>query len=271
MKHVFGMVIGFAILCSTVCAQQAADSPNGAAPKVLSTSPEAYVQDVDPALDKISVTFDQPMQDRSWSWTGGGETYPQLTGKPSYDDTQTICAMPVKLEPGKAYWVGINSPSHQNFKSADGQPARRYVILFATKSAEGKPTPIPQDMLKSAKQINGRPTPAPAAAKPGPDQQAATKASDAWLQLVDAEKYAEMWQALDPLAQTLTDEKTFTNQVSAVRTAMGKLTQRKFASAEQKTSLPGVPDGNYFILQYNSSFEKKKQAVETAVMARARR
>lgn len=123
-------------------------------PIVVRTTPTAFADDVDPKLDKITVTFDKPMMDGSWSWTGGGETYPKVTGKIHYDDLKRTCTLPVKLQPGKVYWVGINSPSHKNFKTPARKPARWYAILFATKSADGKPTPIPQKMLRRAKQIN---------------------------------------------------------------------------------------------------------------------
>ncbi len=124
-----------------------------AAPRVVKTSPVAFDNDVDPSLDKITVTFDRPMTDKSWSWTGGGETFPKIQ-TPSYNASKTTCTLPVKLQPGKVYWVGVNSPSHRNFKSADGTAAARYVILFATKSADGKPTPLPDDMARRARAIN---------------------------------------------------------------------------------------------------------------------
>ena len=82
-------------------------------PLVISTTPAAFTNNVDPSLKKITVTFSQPMMDRSWSWTGGGETYPKTTARPHYDKSKMTCTLPVKLEPGKVYWVGINSPSQQ--------------------------------------------------------------------------------------------------------------------------------------------------------------
>jgi len=125
------------------------------APVITGTNPQAYANDVTPSLEKITVTFDQTMKDNSWSWTGGGETYPQTTGQPSYDPNRTICRLPVRLAPGKVYWVGINGSIYWNFKSAEhGAPARRYVILFATMDSSGNPTPIPADLLTKAKKIN---------------------------------------------------------------------------------------------------------------------
>lgn len=123
-------------------------------PRVVRTNPAAFKNDVSSDLNQITATFNQPMTDKSWSWTGGGETFPEVVGEISYNATRTVCTLPIKLEPGKAYWIGINSPSHRNFKNARGIPAARYVILFATAGANGKPTKIPAEMLAEAKRIN---------------------------------------------------------------------------------------------------------------------
>jgi len=138
----------------------AAAEPNSIEPEVsgplaiVKTSPEAFAKDVDPATTAITVTFNQKMRDGSWSWTGGGETYPEPVGSPSYLPDMKTCQRNVKLQPGKVYWIGVNSPSHKNFKNERGEPAPWYIILFATKDASGKPTPIPDDLLKRAQQIN---------------------------------------------------------------------------------------------------------------------
>jgi hypothetical protein len=134
------------------------------APVVVKTIPAALANSVSANLAKVTVTFDQPMLDKSWSWTGGGDTYPKITGQISYDAPRTTCTLPVKLEPGKVYWIGINSPSYQNFQSPTHKPAGRYVILFATVGTDGKPTPIPEEMLNQAKAINDV-SGSPAAAK----------------------------------------------------------------------------------------------------------
>jgi tetratricopeptide (TPR) repeat protein len=123
-------------------------------PIVIKTNPIALANDVSPDLDKITVTFDRPMMDQSWSWTGGGDTLPQKTGSFSYDSARTTCTFPTKLAPGKVYWLGVNSRDYKFFQTTARVPAQQYVILFATKTADGKPTPIPQDMLDEAKTIN---------------------------------------------------------------------------------------------------------------------
>jgi beta-lactamase regulating signal transducer with metallopeptidase domain len=126
---------------------------HSSAPRVISTTPAVFDDAVSPEIDKITVTFDQPMMDKNWSWTGS-KMFPKTTGHPRYNKNRTTCSLPVELEPGKVYRVGINSQSHQNFKSANGAPAKQYVILFATKDSNGKPTPIPEDLLEKARAVN---------------------------------------------------------------------------------------------------------------------
>jgi len=136
------------------CLQNATAMVQGSVPLVVSTTPAAFTDNVSPDLEKITVTFDQPMMNLSWSWVGGGDTFPETTGKSSYDKSKTICSLPVKLEPGKFYWVGINSPQHKYFQTTAGIPAQPYVILFATKDKDGKATAIPENFIEEAKQIN---------------------------------------------------------------------------------------------------------------------
>ena len=388
-----------------------------AAPLVVKTTPAALADNVDPSLGKMTVTFDRPMIDKSWSWTGGGETYPEAAGKISYDANRTTCTMPVKLQPGKVYWVGVNSPSHRNFKTPDRVPAKWYIILFATRSADGKPKPLPADMLKRAKAINAAaatqqaepseqvkrdaenlsaegwalwnqrklpeaeakfkaavekdPTnanawnglgwaqmnqgkvlnakdafekavaadpklagalnglgwiakgqgktdeamrfwrqavealPSATAALSGlastlyeqgqyekavehyqamlkiePDSAeakaglakaemarqaiaAAAPVAQAWITLVDEGKIAESWEQSSKLFQTGIAKDKWGAVLKSAREPLGKLQSRKLISATYMTSVPGAPDGQYLVVQFEAVFENKRQAVET--------
>ncbi len=123
--------------------------------RVKATYPAVYDNKVPATLEALQVNFNTAMRDRSWSWTGSGERYPKLDGEVSYDSSITTCRMPVKLEPGKVYMVGINSPSHKNFKSKDGIPATPFVLIFATANPDGSPTEIPTELIEYARRING--------------------------------------------------------------------------------------------------------------------
>ena len=49
----------------------------------------------------------------------------------------------------------------------------------------------------------------------------------------------------------------------AVRKPLGKLISRKVKTNVYTSSLPGAPDGDYVVIQFDTSFENKKTAVET--------
>ncbi|HET6280831.1 MAG TPA: DUF4019 domain-containing protein [Polyangia bacterium] len=94
-------------------------------------------------------------------------------------------------------------------------------------------------------------------------QKAALSAAESWLALIDHGKVGESW---DGAASTFTRAVTrdsWKTAVDAVREPLGGLVSRVVKSAERKTSLPGAPDGNYVVIQFDTAFEKKKQAVET--------
>jgi beta-lactamase regulating signal transducer with metallopeptidase domain len=104
-------------------------------PTIVSTSPKVGETDVDPTVAEITVTFDRDMGS-GFSWTGGGPEYPPAAeGKKAQWRDKRTCVMPVKLEAGHYYRVGINSKSFQNFKSAKGVPALPSAIYFTTKGA----------------------------------------------------------------------------------------------------------------------------------------
>jgi beta-lactamase regulating signal transducer with metallopeptidase domain len=105
-----------------------------APPVIVSTSPTLGDTEVDPALTEISVTFDRDMAG-GMSWTGGGDYYPKFSSKPFWKDKRT-CVMPISLESGRLYRVGINSKSFQNFQSEKGVPVAPNVIAFTTEGAD---------------------------------------------------------------------------------------------------------------------------------------
>ena len=119
-----------------------------AAPKVIKAVPAHEATDVDCALTEIYVVFDQDMQTDRFSWVGGGPTFPELTGKPSWRDARTA-VLPVKLEPAHAYQLWINSAKHQNFLSKAGEPAEVYPLHFTT-AAGGAAKPLTRAQNRAA-------------------------------------------------------------------------------------------------------------------------
>ena len=114
------------------------------APQIVSTSPARGASDVDPALKEITVTFDQDMGG-GMSWTGGGPEFPSIPdGKQAHWRDKRTCVLPVKLQGGHHYRVGINSVSFRNFQSEAGVPALTSAIYFTTEGTSDPRQSQPQ-------------------------------------------------------------------------------------------------------------------------------
>jgi hypothetical protein len=96
----------------------------------------------------------------------------------------------------------------------------------------------------------------------------AQKAETSWLELVDAGKYAESWKAAAAAFQAAVTEEKWGSALSSVRTPLGKLVTRTMQSATYTKTLPRVPDGDYVVVLYQTSFEKKQMAQETVIASK---
>jgi len=94
-------------------------------------------------------------------------------------------------------------------------------------------------------------------------EQLAQPSADAWLTLIDSGKYADSWQEAASLFKAHVSKEQWQSMVTPVRDPLGKVLSRKLKSATYKTTLPGAPDGEYVLIQYDTSFEHKQSAVET--------
>jgi len=94
-------------------------------------------------------------------------------------------------------------------------------------------------------------------------EEIAQKSAEKWLVLVDAGKYAESWKTAAGYFQTAVTQDQWEHAIVAVRKPLGDLVSRKLKSAHYTKSLPGAPDGEYVVLQFDTSFANKKEAVET--------
>ncbi len=91
----------------------------------------------------------------------------------------------------------------------------------------------------------------------------AVKVADSWLKLVDAGKYDQSWREGAEMFRNAVKVEAWREMVGKARTPFGKVLSRKFHSKQEKTSLPGAPDGKYVVIEYHTSFEHKNEAVET--------
>ena len=85
----------------------------------------------------------------------------------------------------------------------------------------------------------------------------------AWLELTDSGEYRSSWESASSLFRAAVSNEDWEKALSAVRNPIGALKSREVATSTFSTTLPGVPDGEYVVFQFNSSFEHKASAVET--------
>ena len=91
----------------------------------------------------------------------------------------------------------------------------------------------------------------------------AIEAATVWLALVDQGEYEKSWQEAGSLFKKSVTIEQWSTAVKDAREMLGDVVTRQFSSSEEHTSLPGVPDGRYVILFFDSVFEKKQKALET--------
>ncbi len=94
-------------------------------------------------------------------------------------------------------------------------------------------------------------------------EKAAIAAAEKWLGLIDDGKYAESWTDAAGYFRNAVTQGDWAQKLQAVRNPLGKLISREVKNRSYHTSLPGVPDGEYVVLQFETSFENRKSAMET--------
>jgi len=98
-----------------------------------------------------------------------------------------------------------------------------------------------------------------------PDKQkaaAATTAATRFLQLIDANQFAESWQDSASLLQEKVPEQKWVEQLRKTREVAGPLVTRKQTSISYSTSAKDSPEGEYILIMYESAFKAKADAQE---------
>ena len=94
-------------------------------------------------------------------------------------------------------------------------------------------------------------------------EKTAITAAKKWLSLTDSGNYKRSWMdSAGYFRNAITEERWF-QTLTAVRTPLGKLISREVKSAVYESSLPGVPDGEYVVIQFetrrvNLTYQKRR-------------
>lgn len=95
---------------------------------------------------------------------------------------------------------------------------------------------------------------------------AAQKAGDAWLQLLDTEKYDQSWQQSSAFFQKKVPATAFQKGIETVRKPLDPVVTRTLHTAEYKTQLSGLPKGEYVVFVWETVFSNSKEMLESLIM-----
>lgn len=93
--------------------------------------------------------------------------------------------------------------------------------------------------------------------------QKAQDAATAWLALTDRGEYGASWDAAAAAFQAAMPRSSWETALRGARAPLGGLRTRTFKDAKSLRNPPGAPDGDYVMIQFQTSFENKASAVET--------
>ena len=96
-----------------------------------------------------------------------------------------------------------------------------------------------------------------------PPEKIAQQAAESWLELVDSDKYDESWNEVASAFKAAISKEDWKAAIQAARNPLGKKKTRKLKEATYTKSIEGAPEGEYVVLQYESSFEKQDQVTES--------
>ena len=94
----------------------------------------------------------------------------------------------------------------------------------------------------------------------------AVPAGEAWLALIDSGKYGESWSGASTMFRNQLPAQKWTEMVGAVRGPLGAKKSRTLKNTKFTKALPGAPDGNYVVMQFDARFTNKASAIETLTL-----
>lgn len=96
----------------------------------------------------------------------------------------------------------------------------------------------------------------------------AQTAVEKWLSLMDQGKISETYTTAAGMFRNAVTAAAWDTAAKGVRTPLGSLQSRTLKSTTAATTLPGAPDGEYVVFQFNTTFAQKAAAVETVTAVR---
>ena len=84
-----------------------------------------------------------------------------------------------------------------------------------------------------------------------------------WLKMVDDSRFVDSWKYASKIFRQSVQQEQWITMINSARNPLGKQVSRQFYRSLYTKKLPGVPDGEYVIIEFNTVFENKTGAIET--------
>ncbi|HVP62391.1 MAG TPA: DUF4019 domain-containing protein [Myxococcaceae bacterium] len=97
-------------------------------------------------------------------------------------------------------------------------------------------------------------------------RKSAIKIADSWLKLVDSDQFGAAWEQSATWFKTGLRKDLWERNGASVRRPLGKLVKRELTASRVADSVPGSPQGTYWVLSYQSKFEKKSSVAEEVTL-----
>lgn len=96
----------------------------------------------------------------------------------------------------------------------------------------------------------------------------AVAASKRWIALVDSGKYGESWDGAASFFRSSIGRGDWDALLRTVREPLGRVLSRRIREADCEADLPGMPDGKYVLIAFETACERHRAAVETLLAVR---
>lgn len=93
----------------------------------------------------------------------------------------------------------------------------------------------------------------------------ALAAAREWLELIDRGDSSESYERAAGLFKAAVTLEQWRGSLSAAQAPLGKPLSRSLKSSRYAEELPGAPDGKYYVIEYDTAFERKQNGTETVV------
>jgi hypothetical protein len=118
-------------------------------------------------------------------------------------------------------------------------------------------------VMPALAQTSGTSPGAPATAMtPTPDERAKQ-----WLSLIDDGNYGEAWKQAGASLQSRQNQAAFAGKLGGQRGPMGAMSSRTLKDVQLTKTVPGMRNGQYAVVRYDSAFAHQAAAIESVTLA----